>query len=75
MANIRIKDKSFKLYIPEEDIKKAIARIAKEIRADIEGKDVLFVCVLNGAFMFASELMSELNDSYEITFARYSSYS
>ena len=44
MANIRIKDKSFKLYIPEEDIKKAIARIAKEIRADIEGKDVLFVC-------------------------------
>lgn len=75
MANIRIKDKSFKLYIPEEDIKKAIARIAKEIHADIEGKDVLFVCVLNGAFMFASELMSELNDSYEITFARYSSYS
>ena len=55
MTHIRIKDKGFKLYIPEEN--------------------VLFVCVLNGAFMFASELMSELNDSYEITFARYSSYS
>ena len=75
MAKIHIKDKNFKLFIPEEDINKAIVRIANEIKADIQGKDVLFVCVLNGAFMFASELMSELNDSYEITFARYSSYS
>lgn len=75
MAKIHIKDKNFKLFIPEEDINKAIVRIANEIKTDIQGKDVLFVCVLNGAFMFASELMSELNDSYEITFARYSSYS
>lgn len=75
MADIRLKDKNFKLFIPEKDIKEAVKRICNQIRSDIEGKDVLFVCILNGAFMFASELMSEMNGSYEITFARYSSYS
>lgn len=74
MDKIQLKDKRFKLFIPEAEIKKAIARIAGNIKSDIEGKDVLFVCVLNGAFMFASELMTEMDGSYEVSFARYSSY-
>lgn len=74
MRKIRLKDKNFKLFIPEAELKKAVARIAAEIKADVAGKDVLFVCVLNGAFMFASELMAELDDAYEVSFARYASY-
>ncbi len=74
MDKIQLKDKAFKRFIPEEEIKSAIARVANEIKRDIEGKDVLFVCILNGAFMFASELMAEMDEAYEVTFARYSSY-
>ena len=75
MNKIQLKDKQFKLFIPEAEIKQAIVRMAGNIKSDIAGKDVLFVCVLHGAFMFASELMAEMDGSYEISFARYSSYS
>ena len=74
MEKIRLKDKTFKLFIPCDEIRKAVARMAAEIRQDVEGKDVLFVCVLNGAFMFATELMNELDGAYELSFARYASY-
>ena len=48
--------------------------MAKRIGEDIKDKDPLFVCVLNGAFMFAAELMRKMDVTYEITFARYASY-
>lgn len=46
------KDKEFELFIPESDIQAAIAKMAVQIKADVEGKNPLFVGVLNGAFMF-----------------------
>ena len=67
-------DKEFELFIPESDIQAAIAKMAVQIKADVEGKNPLFVGVLNGAFMFVAELMRELDVPYELTFARYSSY-
>lgn len=74
MDKIRLKDKEFELFIPEQQILDAISDMAKRIKADVEGKDPLFVGILNGAFMFAAELMRELDGPYELTFARYSSY-
>lgn len=57
MDRIRLKDKEFELFIPESDIQAAIAKMAVQIKADVEGKNPLFVGVLNGAFMFVAELM------------------
>ncbi len=74
MDKIQLKDKEFELFIPEEEIKCAIGKMAERIRVDIEGTDPLFVGVLNGAFMFTAELMRQLNVPYEVAFARYSSY-
>ena len=74
MDRIRLRDKEFELFIPEEEIKEAIARVAGRIRADVKDTRPLFVGILNGAFMFAAELMRQLDEPYEITFARYSSY-
>ncbi len=74
MDKIRLKDKEFELYISEEEIKAAIADMAERIREDVKGTDPLFVGILNGAFMFTAELMRQLNEHYELTFARYSSY-
>ena len=74
MNRIRLKDKEFELFIPEIKIVEAIRNMADRIKEDIKRTDPLFVGVLNGAFMFTSELMKELNGPYQLTFARYSSY-
>ena len=75
MDRIRLKDKDFELFIPDSEIQEAIRAMAVRIKADVEGRNPLFVGVLNGAFMFVAELMRALDAPYELTFARYSSYS
>ncbi len=72
--HIILKDKTFELYIPEHQIMEAITHIAGDIVRDMEGRNPLFVGILNGAYMFVAELMSQLPPTYELTFAAYSSY-
>jgi hypoxanthine phosphoribosyltransferase len=74
MGNIQIKDKLFSLSIPESEIIKAVKAVANQINTDLAGSDPLFICVLNGAFMFASDLMKEISFPCEITFIKLSSY-
>ena len=64
----------FKESISAEEIQKQVARVAQEINADYSGKEPLFVCVLNGAFMYASDLLKHVNLPCEITFVRLKSY-
>ena len=74
MPNIQIKDKEFALSIPEEEILKAVKEVGVAINRDLEGTNPLFICVLNGAFMFAGDLMKTINIPCEITFIKLSSY-
>ncbi|HOO94824.1 MAG TPA: hypoxanthine phosphoribosyltransferase [Proteiniphilum sp.] len=71
---ITIKDRDFELFIEQEVVEQGIKRIAGKMNADLEGKNPIFVAVLNGAFMFAGELMKEVNIASEITFVRLASY-
>ena len=71
---IKVLDKKFKVSIPEEEILESVKRVAKEMSNDIAGKDPLFLCVLNGAFMFASDLMKEIDFQCEISFVKLASY-
>lgn len=71
---IIIKDKEFELFLPEQQIHDAIGKIADRMNKDLNGKDPLFICVLNGAFMFAAELMKKITIPCEITFVRMASY-
>jgi len=74
MDIIKIKDKKFTLSIPESDILAAVKTVAYQINTDLLGTNPLFICVLNGAFMFASDLMKDINFPCEITFIKLSSY-
>ncbi len=74
MSTITIKDKQFSLSIPAEEIQKAVIKVAEQINRDLVDKDPLFICVLNGAFMFAGDLMKHVNIPCEITFVKLSSY-
>ena len=71
---ITIKDKQFELFIEQEVIELEIKRVAQQINADLKDKDPIFLAVLNGAFMFAGELMKEVLIPSEITFVRLASY-
>jgi hypoxanthine phosphoribosyltransferase len=74
MTEVRIKDKRFELFIPEKVIIKEIKRVAKDVARDMEDKTPLFICVLNGAFMFAADLIKRMNIPCEVDFVRLSSY-
>lgn len=75
MKRIKLWDKEFEISLPYEDIQAVIKKMAGEMKVDLEGKNALFVCILNGSFMFAADLMKELelNDA-EISFLKLASY-
>lgn len=71
---IVINDKQFELLIEQEVIENEIKRVAERINKELKDKRPLFITVLNGAFMFAGELMKQVNILSEITFVRLASY-
>lgn len=75
MKTVSIKDKDFELFLSQKEIEASIDRIASQMTKDLADKNPLFICILNGAFMFASELMKKINTPLELTFVKLSSYS
>ena len=74
METIKINDRRFKISIPEAEIKNRIKTVAAQISKDMEGKNPLFLGVLNGAFVFAADLMREITIPSEISFVKLASY-
>jgi hypoxanthine phosphoribosyltransferase len=68
MSVIRVHDKSFEPYLTAEEIGQSIKRLAGELDRDYADKRPLFIAVLNGAFMFASDLFKQLSIEAEICF-------
>lgn len=75
MNNIKVLDKEFTPYISQVEIESAIKRIAAQINRDMQDKNPLFLVMLNGAFMFAAELLKNINIDCETSFVKYSTYS
>lgn len=71
---IQILDKQFETFLPAEIIQEEISVLAKKINEDYQGKDVIFIAVLNGAFMFAGDLFKKITLPCEISFVKVSSY-
>lgn len=74
MDTIKINDRRFRISIPEAEIKNRIKTVAAQISKDMEGKNPLFLGVLNGAFIFAADLMREMTIPCEISFVKLASY-
>lgn len=71
---LQVKDKLFTISLPEEEILGQVRRVATEINNDYAGRDPLFLPVLNGAFIFAADLLREVNIPCEISFIKLASY-
>ena len=74
MDTIQIKDKMFTVSIKEQDILKEVTRVANEINRDLAGKNPLFLSVLNGSFMFMSDLIKKIEFNNELSFVKLASY-
>jgi hypoxanthine phosphoribosyltransferase len=74
MNTIRIKDKEFRIYLTAQQIEEAVSAVAARINADLAEKNPIFVCVLNGAFIFAADLYRHITIPSQITFMRMKSY-
>jgi hypoxanthine phosphoribosyltransferase len=71
---MQIKNLTFRKHIPESKILKRIELLADEINKDYAGKTPLFLPVLNGSFMFASDLIKRIDLECRISFTKISSY-
>lgn len=74
MSIVKIKDKTFETSISEAEIKARIKEVAARINEDMTDKNPLFLGVLNGAFIFAADLMREVTVPCEISFVKLASY-
>ncbi len=71
---LQIEDKTFEIFLSDSEIQNEVQALATQIVADYQGKDVVFVAVLNGAFMFAADLMKNIAIPSTITFVKVKSY-
>ncbi len=71
---IQIRDKKFVPFISADEIKSEVSSLAATINEAYADKDVVFIAILNGSFMFASDLFKEISLPSEISFIKVSSY-
>lgn len=74
MSTVQVRDKRFRISIPEAEIKSRVKALAEQMSKDFAGKNPLFLGVLNGSFIFAADLMREMTIPCEISFVKLASY-
>ena len=74
MSMVKVWDKEFKVYLSEEDIQNRIKELSGQINSDYKEKKPLLIAVLNGSFMFMSDLLKGIDIDCEISFMRLKSY-
>ncbi len=77
MKKITLFDKTFRPFISNEELEKAIDKVAERINADYSSYDEppVLLCILNGSIMFTAELMKRLDFDCELISMKLSSYS
>ena len=63
-----------KPFISESSIKDKVKELAQRLNKEYEGKTPIFIGILNGSFIFLSDLIREINVDCEIDFMKLSSY-
>jgi len=70
----KLKDKIFEKYILNNELQAKVSELSSIINTELEGKNPIFIIVLNGAFIFASDLLKGISIDCEIAFVKLSSY-
>lgn len=71
---IQVLDKTFTSFLTEENIQSRVRELAQQINSDYEGRNPLFIGILNGSFMFAADLYKHITIPSSISFIKLVSY-
>ncbi len=71
---ITVLDKKFEIFIESDKLKEVVNKMAEQINNDLRDKDVIFLGILNGCFMFASDLFKDIDFPAQISFLKLASY-
>ena len=74
MSNIQVLDKTFEPYLKEAAIQAKITELAGQLNKDYAGKRPLFLSILNGSFLFTSDLFKQITLEAEVSFIKLASY-
>jgi len=74
MSIIHLHNKAFEPYLPEALILEKVKELAEKLNHDYADKKPLFIAILNGSFMFASDLFKYVTIEAEICFIKLASY-
>ena len=66
MKKIQVLDKQFRLYLPESEIQEVVRRVAAELSRDYKGRNPILCPVLTGSFVFAADLVRQLDFDAEV---------
>lgn len=72
--NVQVKDLHFEPFISHHSIQARVVELANKLTVDYHGKNPIFLSVLNGSFMFTSDLMKSFLAPCEISFIKLASY-
>lgn len=71
---LTIKDLEFVPYITADALQDRISELALRIMDDYKDREIVFIVVLNGAFMFAADLLKQIKGNHRVSFVKISSY-
>ena len=71
---LQLHDKQFIPFISESEVEKAVSAIAVRLNKDLKDKNPLFLGIMNGAFIFAADLIRNFDGNCEVSFLKVSSY-
>ena len=71
---VEVNGKLFRISVSAEQIQARVTEIAGQMNTDFAGKDVVFLCILNGSFMFAADLLRGIDMPCKISFVKFTSY-
>lgn len=74
MDKIQLNDIDFNLSITSAQIEKTVSEIAEKMNHDMAGENPLFISILNGSFMFTSDLLKQIKMNCQVSFLKISSY-
>jgi len=74
MSKVTVHDKTFGVFIKREEILRRVAEVAARINEDYKVLNPLFLCILNGSFIFAADLFRCITIDAEISFIKLASY-
>ncbi len=72
--HVTVNGERFRIFISEQDIASRVKDLAAELNRDYAGRMPTFIGVLNGSFIFFSDLIRQIDVDCEIDFLKLSSY-